>query len=270
MQKSMYLMCLLWFSLALSGCGSGFASEVVETVAAQEVVVPPRPMPTPTPRPTPRPIPRPTPTPTPTPEPIIMPEIHSVMEFAGLKWRVLGTDDYYVLVISEYVLGQRWFHHTANDLSWAGSGIRAYLNGEFLENFSDAELSKIVRTEISTDPNPWFGTPGGEDTPDLVFLLSLEEVARYFGDSGQLADRAHPGNINDSIHDEYNPVRIAANLETKYDSWWWLRSPGLTGRVTFVGICGRMGVDGTTPTNQNGGIRPAMWINYYLLYEYNT
>ena len=37
--------------------------------------------------------------------------------------------------------------------------------------------------------NQWQGTKGGNTTADKVFLLSLEEVVKCFGDSGDLKNK---------------------------------------------------------------------------------
>ena len=35
--------------------------------------------------------------------------------------------------------------------------------------------------------NPWYGSMGGEDTQDKIFLLTIEDVVcKYFGDSSRL------------------------------------------------------------------------------------
>ena len=255
MRRLMELIYFAVFCLVLSGSESEIANEVPEIVAAQEVAAAPTPSPTPEP------------TPKPEPEPIAMPQLGSQIVMAGIQWRVLDVYENYVLVISEYVLEQRRFHSTTAGASWESSDIRSYLNSVFLENFSEAEISSIVATEVTTDDNLWFGAPGGNNTFDKVFLLSLEEVVLFFGDSGQFANRHHPRNSVHSVEDRYMPARQTVNLETGVDWWWWLRSPGDNRMATFVGLCGRLGVMGTNPANMNGGVRPAMWIDFYLFIE---
>ena len=52
----------------------------------------------------------------------------------------------------------------------------------FIENmnraFSDEEKEKINITEVVNKDNPVFGTKGGKNTSDKIFLLSLAEVSR--------------------------------------------------------------------------------------------
>jgi hypothetical protein len=89
------------------------------------------------------------------------------------------------------------------------------------------------------------GSDTGNDTDDYIFLLSLEEVVRYFGDSGQLANG--PSENRNAIDDQYNEARIAYD----FGGWWWLRSPG----------GGDIGVSGTRVDDDYHGVRPALWIN---------
>ena len=69
--------------------------------------------------------------------------------------------------------------------------------------------------------NPWYGTSGGNATTDKVFLLSLDEVVKYFGDSGDLLNKRrkdYKGNAvsaGDSLYDEYNDSRIVKNGKDK-------------------------------------------------------
>ena len=46
--------------------------------------------------------------------------------------------------------------------------------------FSKQEQQKIITSTISTPPNPTYGTLGGQDTKDKLFLLSIDEVETYF------------------------------------------------------------------------------------------
>ena len=89
----------------------------------------------------------------------------------------------------------------------------------------------------------------------------------YFGDSGQLLDRRHPSNLSTGVYDIYNPLRLGYDLETGFEWWYWLRTVGETvTRATFIGACGRIGIRGVDVIHE-GGVRPALWIDYFMLYE---
>jgi len=179
------------------------------------------------------------------------------------NWIVLTVEDGKALILSERVLEFRMFHTIEADAAWEHSALRHYLNNEFLYNsFSDEERQRIVPAWISNERNQWFGTPGGDDTLDYVFLLSLEEVVRFFGDSGQLADRYHQDNVWWGIHDQYSPERIARNLAAVV-SWWWLRSPGdYNSGPAIVSPVGRVHVAGYSILRGGAWVRPALWVEF--------
>jgi len=100
--------------------------------------------------------------------------------------------------------------------------LRQYLNEEFYDMFSVEEKARIVETIIQNNKKSWYNIEGGNTTNDKIFLLSLDEVVKYFGDSGWL--RSRPLDAR-RIDDQFNSARIARGINDT-DSWWWLRSPG--------------------------------------------
>ena len=186
-------------------------------------------------------------------------QVGDIIEFGELKWRVLEVQHEKVLVISEYILEQRIYGGWGVTI-WAESELRDYLNDEFYNNFNLAERQRILPVVIRNSDNPWFGTPSGLDTEDKIFLLSLDEVALYFGDSGRLRNRRHPDNERWGFHDQYSENRIARNTDGTV-GFWWVRSPGLLLRdVAGISRDGYFHVSGTSTNNRYGGVRPAMWL----------
>ena len=61
----------------------------------------------------------------------------------------------------------------------------------------------------------------GNATKDRIFLLSIEEVVKYFGDSGQFKNRPKDAYF---IEDQYNSARIAEDADGIV-FWWWRRPP---------------------------------------------
>ena len=110
----------------------------------------------------------------------------------------------------------------------------------------------------------------GANTVGHVFLLSLEEVVRIFGDSGQMENRRWPDRNwlpPPDINDQYNSNRVAYNAVEGHFRYgmpdvWWLRTPADRNRAaTIIGINGSIVISfsdlvGLSPR----GIRPAMWI----------
>ena len=188
--------------------------------------------------------------------------VGDIIPFGGHNWRVLDVQDGRALIITENTIGQRMYHGSFESVTWEHSTLRHYLNNEFLNSFSEADRARIAETRIVNNDNPWFGTSGGNDTNDRIFLLSLEEVVRYFGDSGQLGNRNHPNNGWWGFSDQYNNARIAIDRNADERCWWWLRSPGIfSDYAAYVLPNGLVNVNGFIVNPEAGGVRPALWLD---------
>ena len=203
--------------------------------------------------------------------------------FGKYQWRVLEEKNGKALILSEHIVEERSYHKDVVDITWERSDMRQYINGSFFESFSQEEQSRILETKVSDRDNPWHGTKCGNPTIDKLFLLSYDEVIKYFGDSGDL--QSHQGwnwidvegldgsvavkSGTEFVNDQFNNARRVYKADGSM-AWWWLRSPGgqgqhTTGSIGFIGeifLCG----DDVWMYNrehgneQNGGVRPAMWI----------
>lgn len=71
------------------------------------------------------------------------------------------------------------YHNKKEAVTWETSALRKWLNGEFLENFSEEERNRILETEVKNTDNPVYGTDAGADTRDRVYLLSMEEAQEH-------------------------------------------------------------------------------------------
>ena len=180
------------------------------------------------------------------------------VKFGNYTWKVLDVQDGKALLLTEDIIEFRPYHKSCTEITWADSDIRSYLNSDFItNNFSEEEQQKIIETAVTTPDNEWFNVEGGEDTQDKVFLLSIEEVVKYFGDSGQLEN----GNPDSEyfIDDEYNEGRIAYNEGVA--EWWFLRSPGgEAGRAADMSDVGTIILYGDC-TNAGHGTRPALCVS---------
>jgi len=189
-------------------------------------------------------------------------ELHAVavgdlVKLGEHTWQVLDVQSDRALLLSETVTELRQFNKKFIDVTWETSTLRQYLNEDFYNTFSDEEKTRIAETKNHKNINPWFSTKEGSPTNDKIFLLSLGEVVKYFGDSGWLSNRPEDAR---RIDDQFNSERIAKEVDGT-DSWWWLRSPGFYGlNAAYVNIGGWIYVDGNN-VNLYGGVRPALWLN---------
>jgi Family of unknown function (DUF6273) len=183
-----------------------------------------------------------------------------IITFGNYNWRVLDIKTDRKLIITEDIIKLRWYHSDFVDITWADCELRQFLNAEFYNTFNPKEKARIIAVENHNPDNPWFKTKGGIKTIDNIFLLSLEEVCEYFGDSIE--------NLNTKdkqkwfISDENDQER-QAKYENEYH-WWRLRSPGYYGRTSAsINSKGNVYVRGNGihgRPKDGGGVRPALWL----------
>jgi len=193
------------------------------------------------------------------------------LEFGKYNWRILDIKNNAALIITEYIIEQRAYHDAYKDITWADCALRKYLNGEFYGKFNATDRSRIIPVKNKNPDNQWYGTKGGADTKDSVFLLSVEEAAcKYFGDSSsKLYSKGKNQRYWFERKDKNNGKRIARLQDKKeWVWWWWLRSPGrVSVKTVYIHGDGNIGIQGNNILKGNisdgkctGGVRPALWL----------
>ena len=118
-----------------------------------------------------------------------LPKNVEIIKFGPYEWRVLERKGDTALIIMERLLRNRHWNEVDEDIRWEKCTLRAYLNGEFYNSFAPGEQSRIVEVTNETPPTYYalngkkWQISGGGPTNDKVFLLSLDEALRYFGNS---------------------------------------------------------------------------------------
>jgi len=184
---------------------------------------------------------------------------------AGIDWVILDVQGKKVLLIAEKVLEKRPYHqYRRNDITWESCTLRRYLNDEFYNKLGVVK-DAVAETRNSNPNNLWYGTNGGNVTIDKVFLLSLDELVKYFGDSGKFRSKSTDG----EVYDEHNVARIAKDSRGEA-RMWWLRSPGehmfnfkdgFGSGAAGVKYGGAVDVYGNGVDYDDSYIRPALWLN---------
>lgn len=199
--------------------------------------------------------------------------IFGIWEGKPIEWIVLENLMGKKLLLTKDILGNHPYHMTRSlAITWDKCDLRKYLNSDFIQQaFTSIEQSKIRPATIPNPDNQWYGTKGGGNTSDRVFLLSIDECVRYFGDSYDLSMKRrkdYKGEIAEhgyQIHDKFNANRIAiGKLNQGVRSWYWfLRSPGGgDNSATAVSNDGCIGLGGMILIESTiGGVRPALWMS---------
>ncbi|WP_070000996.1 DUF6273 domain-containing protein [Cellulosilyticum sp. I15G10I2] len=195
-------------------------------------------------------------------------QVGDKISFGCYDWRVLDIQNDVALIITECIIEQRAYHDAYKDITWADCSLRKYLNGEFYNKFNATDKARIIPVSNKNPDNQWYGSKGGEDTQDKIFLLSIEEaVCQYFGDSS--SKLLNPGKNQRywfERKDQNNSKRIA--MYKSGMRWWWLRSPGRVNiKAVYVHGDGNIGIQGNNILKGNisevmyrGGVRPALWL----------
>ena len=198
---------------------------------------------------------------------------YRMVQFGENDWRVLDEQDGKMLVISEKILEFRAIHPELVKVSWDTSEIRGYLNGEFYNIFSDDEKARILQTKLESRKNPWYPSLEVPETDDCIFLLSLEEIVQYFGDSGDLVNRKGwhwdgtkekyvlKKGLGQVLIDQYCTARIAEGKDGNTHNWWTRTSGKKVYGFVPVGSDGTLGAITGWGCTASNGIRPALWLS---------
>ncbi len=116
----------------------------------------------------------------------------------------------------------RWFSKPTKKFPWGhnawdASCLRWYLNGEFLDGFSDEDKAALVPVEKTTYRND---EDGGEayKTVDKMFVLSASELG-FTGKNIRNEGAVYP------FFDGHPENRKKTDAESGDESFYWMRSP---------------------------------------------
>lgn len=177
----------------------------------------------------------------------------------AIEWTVLNKDGMSLLLISKQALDCQQYNTSYTDVTWESCSLRKWMNGTFLNKaFNAEEQAQIQNTTVSADKNPEYNTNPGNATTDKVFLLSINEVEKYFNsdEARKCAPTAYAKAQGAYTSDSYKTASGAATC------WWWLRSPG--GNLTYAAYVyddGSVSCNGIDVNADNYAVRPALWIN---------
>ena len=209
-------------------------------------------------------------------------------KYEPIKWRVLNRNGNDAFLLADVALDDQKYNTNYEDVTWETSSMRSWLNGygasvnppktdyrrkNFINSaFTSTQRNAIKTTNVVNNNNINYGTAGGNNTSDKVFLLSESEV--YNTDTAE-----GYGFVKDyGTYDEARRSRCSTyayamgtwryhNTDaeyTKYNGnvWWWLRSPGdSSDDAAGVSDYGWVYRDGYNVSVIDDGVRPALHLN---------
>ena len=158
----------------------------------------------------------------------------------SLEWLVLEVQQDKALLIAKDCLFTAPYNEKQEIITWERCTLRDNLRNKLSNQiFNDVERNRVLPCTIKNPDNTQYETPGGADTVDNLFLLSIDEAMEYF---------------------PYNNARIA-RIDGE-EVCWWLRSPGSYSiYAAFVYYGGDVLVDGDNIGWSGAAVRPAFWLS---------
>ncbi|MBR4314336.1 MAG: hypothetical protein IKP66_05445 [Lachnospiraceae bacterium] len=170
--------------------------------------------------------------------------------------------------MSKHILDCMPYNSQFEEITWEQSSLRKWLNNDFYDfAFDENDKKLIIKSNVKNDKEYFGGVKGGDDTVDKVFLLSIEEVKKYFGDNNKLDKRLaaygtqFAKNIDFDGRKLYIPMDDNENEWYKNNSKYWLRTPG-SHQTNVAGIFfdGHISEDIGSANDKTIGVRPAIWL----------
>ena len=172
--------------------------------------------------------------------------VGDIVEFGDIRWYVIAKSETACTLLCEKPVIKMAFNEAGYNTTgtWEDSTVRTWLNEKFYNTFTEEEKSLIEKTHNINPGNSEYGTPGGNDTDDYIFLLSVDEAG--------LLDKK---------------VRHCGYWYGMAHQWWWLRSPGANADYTaYVGKGNNSDAEidptGDISGNDFGAVRPALNIRF--------
>ncbi|MEY8427503.1 DUF6273 domain-containing protein [Lachnospiraceae bacterium 46-15] len=204
-------------------------------------------------------------------------------KYEPIKWRVLHTDGNQALLQSDAALDDQKYHTVYEDVTWETSTVRSWLNGygagsnqqsvdyggkNFIGSaFTASEQAAIVNSSLENADNLKYGTEGGNDTTDKIFLLSESDVwntdkAESYGFTKDKYTADEARRRKSSTWAKAMGMWSVTSTDYAGNGWWWLRSPGFySDRAMYVNDDGQVYYNGDSVIPISSGICPALNLN---------
>lgn len=200
--------------------------------------------------------------------------------YEPIRWRVLENQGDSLLLLADNALDCQEYSSKSERLTWSNTPIRSWLNaydgsqnafgadysdlGGFVTYaFTEQEKEAIQTTDLKTQDNHIYNVPGGPDTSDKVFLLSVQDVtnpAYGFASDYSVEDDARL--VKPSEYAFAMGTWLGTTSKFYGNCWWMLRTPGSYGQ--YMSMVYRSGVvyqEGFPVNTSYYGVCPALRVD---------
>ena len=194
-----------------------------------------------------------------------------------IKWRVLSVEGDDAFLLADKGLDCQSYNESKEDVTWETCTLRSWLNGYgadknivkkdysgggFLNNaFTPTEQQAIMTTNVVNEDNPEYGTEGGNDTSDKVYLLSRDAAMNSaYGFSTLKRQYAENRRGFNTTFAKDKGAETSESVEHSGIGTWLLRSIGYSSKSAFfVHIYGYL--DAFDVSYDSYAVRPVLHLN---------
>ena len=188
-------------------------------------------------------------------------------QYQPISWRILEKDGDSALLFASSGLDCHRYHDTLSNTDWAHSGMREFLNNDFLAEAFSGDDEAIIEKQIDNKANYYFGTDCGQSTKDKIFLLQEEDV---FGTDKAATHGFAPSDATTDEGRRIVPTDYAkgrgAWVSKDGNGFYSLRTVGYSNsNAVYVGDLGDIYNRGIPVTCSDMTLAPAMWVQLSLI-----
>ncbi|MBQ8086615.1 MAG: hypothetical protein IJ232_10980 [Lachnospiraceae bacterium] len=190
-----------------------------------------------------------------------------------IEWRVLSVDGDDAFVIADKALDCKPYNPEDAECTWETCTLRDWLNGTddyatddsaFINvAFTDGEKNAIIETTVENPDNTQYGTAGGKNTTDKVYLLSIQEASnKLYGFAATFDSNSTTRQAKATDYVKFNGASVDKSGSNAGNCHWWLRSPGVdTNDAAYVTVAGWGYFNGIYVYTDIIAVRPALHVN---------
>lgn len=191
--------------------------------------------------------------------------VYRYFKWEPIRWRVLRNEGTTLCLMVNNALDCKFYDVDTRRNTWENCELRNWLNSSFYHMaFSIEEQEAVVEWDVVNEDNPKYGTVGGNNTKDKVYLPSIGEMGNpQYGFCGNITTGSVSRYLQASDYAHVRGISLSTFSQCSGNcNWCWLRSPASTSHyAAFVGGSGYVDLNGSSFFSVGYGVVPVVHIN---------